>query len=184
MPASTTRESIGSHLHHQSNTRIHLLPRKSIIHCHIQTASNVQCYNPTPLFLSANNYRIIILWCTPNVHLIPFGNANDQRKYIPDLLFSSAQSLEKFSHPFYAITHLPSSPTSSILGDRSLGKASSHRKFKQARHILTSNHHTDHIMLMEINGHYWVLVSQNGLSLVEVLYQHTVACSNSFFPGC
>ena len=42
------------------------------------------------------------------------------------------------------------------------------------------NDHTGHIMLMEINGHYWVPDSDNGLA-PKVPYQHTAAFSNSFY---
>lgn len=93
MPISVTRESKGSHLYPQSNTRIHLLPRKSRIHCKVKSASNVQDYNPAPIVLSANSYRLIVLGHTSNVHLIPYGNANDQTKSIHDLPFSATQSL-------------------------------------------------------------------------------------------
>lgn len=40
-----------------------------------------------------NSYRIIVQGCTPNVHLIPSGNANDQNKSISDLPFSVTESL-------------------------------------------------------------------------------------------
>ena len=90
------RESKGSHLHPQSNTRIHLLPRKSRIHCKVKSASNVQRCNPAPLFLSLNSYQLIVPGRTPNVHLIPYGNANDQNKSIYGLPLFSTQSLR---HP-------------------------------------------------------------------------------------
>ena len=99
MPVSITRKSIGSHLHPKSNTRIHLLPKMSRIHYNVKSASNVQHYNPTPLFLSWNNYQLIVQGCTPNVHLIPYGNANDQNKSIYDLPFSATQSLRNLVTP-------------------------------------------------------------------------------------
>jgi len=83
MSTSATRESRGSHLHPQINTRIHLLPRKSTIHYKVKSTSNVQRYDPMPLVLSANNYQLIVLGHTTNVHLIPFGNVNDKKKSIP-----------------------------------------------------------------------------------------------------
>lgn len=83
----STRESRSSHLHPQSNTRIQLLPRKSRIHCKVKSASNVQRYNPAPLILLANSHWLIVPGHTPNVHLLPSGNANDQKKSICDLPF-------------------------------------------------------------------------------------------------
>lgn len=59
----------------------------------VKVASNAQHYNPAPLVLSVNSYRIIVQGCTPNVHLIPSGNANDQNKSISDLPFSVTESL-------------------------------------------------------------------------------------------
>lgn len=79
--------------------------------------------------------------------------------------------------PFRAVTHLPSSLESPIPGNPSLGKASSHRKINNQGIYLQQNHNIGHIILMEINGNYWVLVYHNGLAL-EVIYQHTVVSSN------
>ena len=133
MPTSTTREYRGSHLHPQSNTKIHLLPKKSRSHYHSHTTSNVKSYNLVPLFFSAKNYQPIVPGHTPNVHLIPYGNANDQNKYTLDLPFSATQSLEKFGHPFHAVTQLPSSTGTPIPGSPFLGKDSSHWKIQQPR---------------------------------------------------
>ena len=104
----------------------------------VKAASNVQCYNPAPLVLSVNNYQLIFPGHTPNVHLIPSRNVSDQNKSIPDLPFSTTQSLGKSSHPSRAVTHLPSSPTYPVPSNPSLGKLSLHRKVKQPRHIPSS----------------------------------------------
>ena len=132
----STRESRGSHLHLQSNTRIHFLPRKSRIHCKFKS-SNVQCYNLVPLVLLLNSYWFIVPGRTPNLHLIPSGNANDQKKSSHDLPFSAIQSLEKSGHPFCVVTHLPSFVGTLIVGSPSLGKASSHQKIQKLGHIPT-----------------------------------------------
>ena len=65
----------------------------------VKSASNVQHYNPTPLFLSVNSYRLIVLGHAPNVHMIPSSNANDHHQYILGLPFSSIQSLRQSGHP-------------------------------------------------------------------------------------
>ena len=106
-PYQSTRESRGSHLHPQGNAKIHLLPKKSIIHCHSQIASNVQRYNPVPLVLWVNSYQLIVWGCTPNVCLIPSRNSNGQNQYISDLPLSTTQSLGKSSHPLRC-SHSPS----------------------------------------------------------------------------
>jgi len=131
MLASITRESKGTHLHHRSNTRIHLLSRKSIIHCKVKSASNVQCYNIVPLVLSMNSYRLIVPGCAPNVHLIPYWNVNDRKDpstVFPSLVHSPSKNLVI---PFHAVTHLPSSTSTPIVGNLSLGKASLHLKIQK-----------------------------------------------------
>ena len=107
MPASATRESRGTHLHPLSSTKIHLLPKNSRIDQKVESASNVHRYNPVPLVLSVNSYRLIALGRTPNGHLIPFINSNDQNKSIPDLPLSAIQSLRKFGQPL-PCSHSPS----------------------------------------------------------------------------
>lgn len=179
IPISTIRESRGLHLHPQkqyqdsapSQEVQNLLPKSSCIQFLM-----LQC---CAAFLSVNIYQLIIPRNTPNVHLIPSRNANDQNKSFLDLPFSATQSLGKSVTPFHAVTHLPSSLTSPILGDPFLSKASSHRKVNNQGIYLRQNHHTSHSMLMEINGHYWAPMSHNGPA-PKVLYQHTVAYSNYF----
>lgn len=163
MLPSTTRESKGSHIHPKSNTKIHLFARKSKIHCKVKSTSNVQHYNPLPLVLLVNSYQLIFPRCTPNVHLIPSGNANDQNKYIRDLL-SLLHSPSRIQSPL-PCNHSPSKfcqhhyPRKSILW----------KGFLASEDITTKaylcSHHTGHSMLMEINRHYWVPVSQNGPTL-------------------
>lgn len=85
--------------------------------------------------MSMNNYRLIVRGCTPNVHVTPSGNAHDQNKYFFDLPSLQRSPLGNTFTPFRVVTHLPSSPTSPIQGDPSLGKDSSHQKVKQPRHI-------------------------------------------------
>ena len=80
---------------------------KSKIHCKVKFSFNVHRYNLAPLVLSVNNYRLIVLGHTPNVHFIPSRNANDQNKYIIDLPFSATQSLGKSGHPL-PCSHTPS----------------------------------------------------------------------------
>jgi len=46
------------------------------------------------------SYQLNVLGHTPNVHLIPSRNANDQTKSIPSLPFSTTQYLKKSSQPF------------------------------------------------------------------------------------
>ena len=58
---------------------------KSIVK--VKYASDVQHYNPAPLFLIVNNYQLIVLGHIPKVHLIPSGNDNDQNKSISNLPF-------------------------------------------------------------------------------------------------
>jgi len=84
---------------------------------------------------------------------------------------------------FHAVTQIPSSLESPIPGDPSIGKDSSHQKIQNLGISLPQNHHTSHNMLMEINWHYWVLVSHYGPAS-KVLYRHIVACSNFFHCYC
>ena len=81
MSESAIRESRGSHLNPQNNTMVHLLPNKSRIHFHIQATYNVQHYNPMLLVLSVNSYQLIVLGCTPNLHLIQSRNSNDSMTF-------------------------------------------------------------------------------------------------------
>ena len=60
-----------------------------------------------PLVLSVNNYYIIVPGHTPNVHMIPSGNANNQNKSIPCIPFSATQFLRKSSYPLMC-GHTPS----------------------------------------------------------------------------
>ena len=46
-----------------------------------------------------NSYQFFVPRRTPNVHLIPSSNANDQNKSISDLPFSATQSLENLVTP-------------------------------------------------------------------------------------
>ena len=134
-PYQSTMESRGSHLHPQNNTKIHFIPKKSKIHDKVKFASNVQCYNPMPLVLSANSYRIIVLGHTLNVNLIPYGNANDQKFF--SITFPSLRHIPSgYGHAFRAVTHFPSSVGTPILGSPSLIEASSHWKIQKPRHIL------------------------------------------------
>ena len=73
----------------------------------IKFSSIIQRYNPVPRVPSVNNYWLIILGCTPNVYMIPFGNDNDQPNLLLDLPFSTTQSLEKSPHPL-PCSHSPS----------------------------------------------------------------------------
>ena len=57
------------------------------------------------------------------------------------------------------------------------------RRYKNQGISLPENHHTSNSMRMEINGHYWVLVSQNGPT-PEVPYKHIATCSNFFYWCC
>jgi len=98
MPISATKESRGSHLI-QSNSRIQFLPRNSIIH--FQSQSYTQCLvlqSHTTCSLS-EQFSAHCSKAHPNVHLIPFRNANDQKKSIPNLPFSTTQFLEQSNHP-------------------------------------------------------------------------------------
>lgn len=88
----------------------------------VKVASNVQQYNHAPLVLPVNNYWLIVLVCTPKIHMIPSHNPNDPNESIPCLPFSTTQSLRKSNHPFHVVTHIQSSPASPILGDTTLGK--------------------------------------------------------------
>lgn len=49
----------------------------------VKAASNFQRYNPVPLVLSVNSYRLIFIGNTPNVHLVPSRNSNDKKIYLP-----------------------------------------------------------------------------------------------------
>ena len=82
MPASTTMESIGSHLHPQSNIRIHLLPKKSKLpKSNLHPMSNATILVlPIPL---VNNYELVVQGNAPSMLLIPSSNANGQNKFIP-----------------------------------------------------------------------------------------------------
>lgn len=134
---STTRGYRGLHLHTQSNTNIHLLPKKSRIHYKVKSPSNVQLDNHVPLVLSMNSYRLIVLRCTPKVHMIPSQNANDQKNpspVFPSLLYSPLGNLVKC---FHVVTHFPSSASTPISSSPSLGKYSSHRKIQKLRNITT-----------------------------------------------
>jgi len=156
MIASATRESRGSYLHPQSNTRIHLLPRKSRIHCKVKYTFNVQRYNPAPLVLSTNSYRSLFqgtflkcIW----FHLAMLMTKKNISSTFPSLIHNPSSNLVT---PFHVITHIPSSIGTPIPGSPSLGKVSSHWKVQKPRHIHALNHHNGHSMLMEINGRYWV----------------------------
>lgn len=94
----------------------------------------------------------------------------------PSLLHSPSRNM--FT-AFYAVIHLPRSLESAIAGNPSLNKASSHWKIQNQGMYLPINHHIVHIMLLEINGHYWVQVSHTGPN-PKVFHQHTIECSNPF----
>jgi len=183
MSTYVTKESRGSYLHLQSNTKIHLLSRNSRIYCKFKYASIVQCYNPTPLVLLVNSYPCIVPGHTPNVHLIPSGNSNDQTKSILDFSFFTTQSLEQSSQPLLC-SHLPSKfwwhphlgnfiPWKGFL-------ASEDTKNKAYPYL---NDGTSNNMLMAINEHYLVPVSHNGPA-PKMLYMHTTTCSNLFRCHC
>lgn len=96
----------------------------------VKVSSNVWHYNLAPLVPSTNSYRLIVSGCTPNVHLITSGNANDQTNIsatFPSLLHNPSGNTVT---PFRVVTHLPSSPKSPNSSDPSLGKAFSHRKIQ------------------------------------------------------
>jgi len=132
----------------------------------VNSASNVQPYNPTPLVLLVNSYWLIVPGRTPNVHLIPSSNANDKKKN-PSLAFHSLlhSPSGNLVTSFRVVTHLPSCASTPISGSPSLGKASLHQKIQKLRHIPASNHHTGHTILMAINGNYWVSMFHNGPAL-------------------
>ena len=121
MPSSTTRESKSSHLYLQSNTLIHLLPKKSRIHYKAKFPSNFQCYNIVTHILSVNNYNLNVPGNTPNVYLTPPGNANDKKNYPhPFLLFYTFPQeihspLSVHSHTFQVLVE-PSSWAVHALG--------------------------------------------------------------------
>ena len=121
------------------------------------------------LVLSLNSYQLIVPGRTPNVHLIPSSNANDQNKSICDLPFSTTQSHENLVTSFVqSLTfQVPLAPPSWVV--HPLARLPHIRRFKYQGIYLPKNYHTSHSMLMEINGHYWVPMPHNGHA-PEVLY--------------
>jgi len=136
------------------------------------------------LVLSVNNYRLIVPGYTPNVLLIPYDIANDQNKSIPcpSLLFYIVpQEIHSPPSCNHSPSNFPDIPLSRAIHPlaRFLGIGRSKNKGTS----LPQNHHNIYNMIMRISGHYWVLVSHSDPA-PEVLYQHIVSCSNSFFHCC
>jgi len=103
-----------------------------------KVASNVQRYNPAPLVLSINNYWIILPGHTPNVHLIPSSNSNDQSKYIHNLPLFAIQFASKSVHPLLC-SHSPSKfPRIPYLGRSIPLQAFLTLEYTKSRHIPTS----------------------------------------------
>jgi len=175
IPTSTTRESRGSHLHPQSNTRIHLLPRKSKIHCKVKYASNVQRYNPAPLVLLVNSHWLIVSGHTPNVHLIPSGNANDQNKSI------------LVHRPIWSPLPCNHSP-SKFLDIPYLGRSIPWKGFLTSEGQ-TTKEYTYLKTIIPVIACSWQSMDTIGyrcptMACSWMLYQHTVACYNSFCCWC
>jgi len=120
----------------------------------VKSASNVQHYNLATLVLSMNSYRLIVPGHTPNVHLIPSSNANDQNKSIPtfpSLLHSPSGNPVIPSVQSLTFHVLLAPPSWEI---HPLERLSHIGRYKNWGISRPRNHHIGHNMLMEINGHY------------------------------
>ena len=150
----------------------------------VKLPSNVQRCDIAPLFLLVNSDRLIVPGHTPNVHLIPYSNSIDKKKSIPQtclLCYTVPWTIQPPPFVQSLTFQVPQCPLSRVT--HPLARFPRIRRSNIQSIYLPQNYHIGHNILMEINGHYWVPVSHNGPT-PEVLYQHTVACSNLFCCCC